>query len=98
MSNISLFLCQYHIHDEVSQEYTTILSSAGNNEIKLQNTKLSGSDTIQESKCNFFKFKPIKNSDGEIVEIQCTHVMWVVPDNMPQMIQNKIAGEHQVLL
>ena len=49
---------------------------------------------IQESKCNFFRFKPIKNDNGDIIEIQCTHVMWVVPDNMPQMIQNKIAGEH----
>jgi len=95
MANISVFLCQYHVHDEESGEYTLMLSSKGNEEFVSENTKLLGRDTLGDCKLNFLKFKPVFDKEsGKLSGVLCTQVMLINPGGAPSMVINRIAREH----
>ncbi len=88
-------MCLYHLFED--DEYFMILSTIGNEEIVRENTKLLGSDTLGDVKVNCLKLKPIYEDDN-LKEINCTHVMLVVPPAAPSFVIAKIAAAHSLIL
>lgn len=98
MSNISVFVCQYHEYDAKTGEYTMIVSSKGNEDLVAQSTKLLGKDTVGDVKINAWRFTPIKRDDGTVEAVKCTHLMMLKPPGAPQMIVNMMAKTHCTVL
>jgi hypothetical protein len=98
MSNVSVLICFYHIHDAETGEYTIILSSKGNEGETAAQMKIFGSDQIGDVKINALRFTPVKNEDGSMEEIKCTHVLVINTPKAPSMIVNRISKTHTTML
>lgn len=83
MSNISIFVCMYHLVNAETGEYTMILSSKGNEDLVAKSAKLFGSDTIGNAKINAWRLTPIKKEDGTEDGVKVTHLMIVNPPGAP---------------
>jgi len=63
-----------------------VISSVGNDAILQDNISRIGKDTVGEAKLNYMHFKPIKNEDGTVKAIECTHAMAVSPGAVPSFV------------
>lgn len=75
-----------------------MVSSVGNDAIQQQNVARIGKDTVGEARLNYMNFKPVKNEQGNVTAIECTHAMAVNPGAVPSFIQGMMMKAHRNLL
>lgn len=75
-----------------------MVSSVGNDAIQQQNVARIGKDTVGEARLNYLNFKPVKNEQGNVTAMECTHAHAVNPGAVPSFIQGMMMKAHRNML